>query len=342
MLAVTSFAGWRYELYGPGSAAWVNEETQETVNVMPGTAAPDGTSAPEKAEVQKPGAGNGQSGGENTAVGNNGNGADAGAAADGNQKAEDSIDQNGAASGENGTANVGETQNQSSGTGSDTQENAAASENPNLVMSNGRQIDLTKPMVALTYDDGPYPAVGNLLMDELAKVNGRATFFMVGNRVAANQAEVQRMVREGHEVANHSWDHQYFNKLGAAAIRSEVARTNEAIAAATGVTPTLMRLPGGNITNTVRENVNMPMIYWSIDTLDWKTRNAQKTIDAVVGKVKDGDIVLMHEIWAQTGTANQTIIPALVKQGFQLVTVSELAKFKGHTLGLGVQYKSFH
>lgn len=323
VFSAPAMASWRYEVYGPGSAAWINEQTQETVSVFPGTAAPDGSTV---------------------------SGSQAAGNADSSQQTTGGDTAETAANTEQNAVQPEETQSEAAAdksgqsaaeTSAEEKQQAQAAENPNLVMSNGRQLDLTKPMVALTYDDGPFPAVGNLLMDELAKVNGRATFFMVGNRVAGAKEEVQRMVREGHEVANHSWDHQYFNKLGAEAIRSEVAKTNEAIAAACGVTPTLMRLPGGNINATVRANVNMPMIYWSIDTLDWKTKNAQKTIDAVVGKVKDGDIVLMHEIWKQTGVANQTIIPALAKQGFQLVTVSELAKYKGHTLGLGQQYSSF-
>lgn len=324
LTVIPAFAQWQYEVYGPGSAVWINTETQERVEVFPGAPAPDGTEAKAEGEA---------AGDELPLLENEDTTAAAGTeqAETASSAVDESLESQGA---------VDEVE-QTAGVTAEPGQEGEQDINPNLVMSNGRQLDLTKPMVALTYDDGPYPAVGNLLMDELAKVNGRATFFMVGSRVAANQSEVQRMVQEGHEVANHSWDHQYFNKLGADAIKSQVSRTNDAIQAACGVRPVLLRLPGGNITQTVRENVNMPMIYWSIDTLDWKTRDAQKTIDAVVGKVKDGDIVLMHEIWGQTGVASQTIIPTLVNQGYQLVTVSELAKFKGHTLGLGIQYSSF-
>lgn len=222
-----------------------------------------------------------------------------------------------------------------------TPQEAEDAENPYLIFSNGRYVDISKPMVALTYDDGPRAANGNRIMDLLEQYNGRATFFLVGNMVNANKAEVQRMAADGMEVANHSWDHQYFNKLGAAAIQSEVSKCNAAIYEACGVMPTLIRLPGGNITNTVRANVSMPMIYWTIDTRDWQHRSAAKTIEHVVGKVKDGDIVLMHEIWDSTVAAQETIIPALANQGFQLVTVSELAAFRGYVLGTGVQYVSF-
>lgn len=241
--------------------------------------------------------------------------------------------------GQAGAAQTAQTAQAAQGTKT---ESAAQSEG-GKVMSNGRYVDPAKPMVALTYDDGPYAAVGNIIMDECAKVNGRVTFFMVGNRVGNYASEVKRMAAEGHELGNHSYDHALFNHLGGAQIQAEVAKCNQAIANVSGVTPTIMRLTGGNITNTVRKNVSMPMIYWSIDTLDWKTRNAQSTINAVVGKVKDGDIVLMHEIQKSSGEAAKTIIPELAKKGFQLVTVSELARFKGATLsgGNGKQYSRF-
>lgn len=204
----------------------------------------------------------------------------------------------------------------------------------------GRVIDPSKPMVALTFDDGPQPSVGNRIMDTLAQYGGKATFFMVGERVAAHAEEVQRMVREGHEVANHSMNHKYFQKLGAADIQAQVRQANDAIEKACGVRPVLMRLPGGNYNSTVKANVNMPMIQWTIDTLDWKTKNADKTVQAVLSKVKDGDIVLMHELYRQSGDAAVRLIPELVNRGFQLVTVSEMAAAKGKTLEPGKLYSS--
>ena len=206
----------------------------------------------------------------------------------------------------------------------------------------GRYIDPNKPMVALTFDDGPHPSVGNRIMDCLAQYGGKATFFVVGDRVAPRAAEMRRMVAEGHEVANHTMNHKYLQKLGAAEIQEQVNKCNDAIEAACGVRPTNMRLPGGNYNLSVLANTNMPMIQWSIDTLDWKTRNAQSTVAAVLGKAKDGDIVLMHELYGQTGDAALQIIPALTEQGYQLVTVSEMAAAKGENLQAGRLYSSFH
>ena len=203
-------------------------------------------------------------------------------------------------------------------------------------------VDPSKPMVALTFDDGPQPSVGNRIMDCLAQYGGKATFFMVGARVGFYKTEVQRMVAEGHEVANHTMNHKYLQKLGAAQIQAQVNQGNDAIQAACGVRPTLLRLPGGNHNATVVANAGMPMIQWNVDTLDWKTRNADKTVAAVLNHVKDGDIILMHELYGATGDAVARIVPELHKRGFQMVTVSQMAAAKGRSLEAGKLYSSFH
>ena len=205
----------------------------------------------------------------------------------------------------------------------------------------GRVIDPNLPMVALTYDDGPQTGAGNRILDTLAAYGAKATFFLVGDRCASRAAEVQRMVAEGHEVGNHTYGHAYLQKLGAAEIRSQISRGSDAIAAAGGGTPALVRLPGGNKNSTVLANVNYPMIQWSIDTRDWEHRNAQKTINEVLSKVRDGDIVLMHELYDATATATETIVPELIARGYQLVTVSEMAAAKGVPLEAGKLYYNF-
>lgn len=205
----------------------------------------------------------------------------------------------------------------------------------------GRVIDPSRPMVALTFDDGPFAPVGNQIMDCLAQYGGKATFYVVGDRCGRYKDEMQRMVAEGHEIGNHTYSHKYLNKLGAAEIQSQIQRGNEAILAASGVSAATVRLPGGNKNATVLANVNAPMIMWSIDTLDWKTRNTGSTVNAVLGQIRDGDIVLMHELYTATGNAAVQIIPALVEQGYQLVTVSELAQYRGCALENGKVYYSF-
>ena len=102
-----------------------------------------------------------------------------------------------------------------------------------------------------------------------------------------------------------------------------------------------MRPPYGAISQTVKENVDMPMILWNIDTLDWKTRDAEKTIENVMENVKDGDIILLHDIHTETIDAAIKLIPMLQEEGYQLVTVSELAGAKGIKMEKGAKYTDF-
>lgn len=204
---------------------------------------------------------------------------------------------------------------------------AAPAENPV-----GGAVDPSRPMIALTFDDGPRAAVTNRILDSLAANGGRATFFMVGTSINGNAAVIQRMVSQGCEVANHTNDHKYLSKLGAEGITSQLGAVNQKVAAACGVSPVLMRPPGGYIndnTLAVLKNLGMPAIMWSIDTRDWQHRNPQKTIETVLTQVKDGDIILMHDLYETTAQAAEVLIPELTARGYQLVTVSELASCRG-------------
>ena len=213
-----------------------------------------------------------------------------------------------------------------------------------MVFSGGRYIDPSKPMVALTFDDGPDVQVDGVLMDELEKVNGRATFFVVGQRVEKFPEDIKNTVERGHEIGNHSYDHDiHLSSKGQDYIRNEFDKTDDAIEKAAGVRPALVRLPGGNISNDVKAVVKKPLIFWSIDTEDWRSRDAEKTQNSILSQVKDGDIVLMHALYLSTAQACKTVIPELHARGYQLVTVSELIHFRGQDVqgGNGVQYKSF-
>lgn len=255
----------------------------------------------------------------------------------GNQEETSQENQQAQPEGQNGT------ENQTSGaegqnTGAEGQASDGTTED-GRVMSGGRLIDPSKPMIALTYDDGPYAPVGNRIMDCMERYNGRATFFVVGNRAASYQDELRRMQASGHEIGNHSYSHKYLQKLGAADIRKEIEMGNQAVAAVTGTAPALVRLPGGGSNSTVLANIHQPIILWNVDTRDWATKNADQTVAAVLGKVKDGDIVLMHELYKATADATERLVPALSEQGFQLVTVSELIRFRGGAAPGTLYYK---
>ena len=128
-------------------------------------------------------------------------------------------------------------------------------------------------------------------------------------------------------MANHTHDHQYISKIGAQGIISQVTSTNQKIQAACGVSPVLLRPPGGyydSASLAVLGNLGMPAIMWSIDTRDWQHRNAQRTIDTVLSQVKDGDIILMHDYYDTSVTAALKAVDELQKEGYTFVTVDEI------------------
>ncbi|MCD8398729.1 MAG: polysaccharide deacetylase family protein [Lachnospiraceae bacterium] len=197
--------------------------------------------------------------------------------------------------------------------------------------SNGvlyRTVDMDGKMIAITYDDGPSVNTSTILKT-LQQYDAVATFFVVGNRVSTYASTVKAAYDLGCEIGNHTWEHLILTRYSASTIQSQISRTNAAVKAVTGVSPVVMRPPGGNYNSTVKSAVNMPLINWSIDTRDWATRSASSTISAVLNHVKDGDIVLMHDLYASTAEASKTIIPTLISRGYQLVTVSELAESRG-------------
>ena len=186
-------------------------------------------------------------------------------------------------------------------------------------------IDPNKKMVALTYDDGPGPYTTSIVKC-LKKNNGKATFFVLGNRVDSYKKELKYASDAGCEIANHSYDHSNLTRLSAKEIKNQINMTDQKIKKITGKSTKFLRTPGGATNNTVTNVAGKPIILWSIDTLDWKTRNCDKTVNSVLNNVKDGDIILMHDIHKPTKDASLIIIPKLRKMGYQLVTVSELAQ----------------
>lgn len=204
-------------------------------------------------------------------------------------------------------------------------------------------IDPTRPMVALTYDDGPSSTATPRILKCLQDNGGRATFFMVGKQVVKSPDVLKQMVAQGCEVANHTYDHTLMTKVSPSELANQLVATNQVVSDTCGISPVLMRPCGGAKTDAgmnIAGAISMPAILWSIDTLDWKTRDASQTITNVLDHVKDGDIILMHDLYESTAEASETIIPELISRGFQLVTVSELSSYRGGMIP-GKSYSQF-
>ena len=196
-----------------------------------------------------------------------------------------------------------------------------------------------KKLVALTFDDGPGPYTARLL-DALKARNAKATFFVVGSRVDSYAWLIKRMEAEGHVVGNHSQSHKNLKYLSASGIASEMGSCAQKLTNVLGHEPIVMRCPGGNYNNAVKtyaKNEGVPIIQWSVDTRDWESRN-KSAILKYTSNVKDGSIVLMHDIYSTTVDASIEMMDRLINQGYTLVTVPELLKAKRGTVEAGNVY----
>ncbi|MFZ0530956.1 MAG: polysaccharide deacetylase family protein, partial [Propionicimonas sp.] len=179
--------------------------------------------------------------------------------------------------------------------------------------------------VALTLDDGPVPGTATVL-DLFAKEKVRATFFVLGRNAKAHSKLIRRMIAEGHLVGNHSWSHPEFWKTSKAKIRKQLVRTDRLLAAL-GARPTLMRPPYGEWdarVAAVTRSLDLAAILWSVDPVDWRSRNTKKVVKQVLRQVKRGSIILTHDSLKPTRKAYPAIIKGLRAKGYTLVTVTEL------------------
>ncbi len=208
-------------------------------------------------------------------------------------------------------------------------------------------IDPEKPMLALTFDDGPGERTMDLL-NALEEYKAHATFFMCGTSLSRTDIDVDAILKKmdaiGCDTSDHTMTHPKLDTLTAEQVVQEVQGVSNMIAQHIGHGAVALRPPYGRgiHTDTVTQNVGLPMIYWSIDTLDWKTKSKDETVKAILEQAKDGDIVLLHDIHDWSVEAAIEVIPKLLEKGFQLVSVSELAAARGVTLENGVTYFNFH
>ena len=194
-------------------------------------------------------------------------------------------------------------------------------------------IDPTRPVVALTFDDGPSIYTSRIL-DILQLHGGRVSFFVSGNKVEEHKSKIFRASSMGNEIICHAWDHTDLTKLSKRAIKKQLFNTIYAIASVTGTASLLFRPPYGALDEKVEKvslKLGLAMVNWSVDSRDWESQDADVVHSAIVNDIKDGDIVLCHDIYESTADAMIRLIPELIAEKCQLVTVSELLHYKyGH------------
>lgn len=191
--------------------------------------------------------------------------------------------------------------------------------------------------IAFTFDDGPnYNS--SKMVDVLSKWGMRATFFVVGNRAIKEEDILLKMTAKGMEIGNHTYSHKLLTKLSSDVIREEITRTDRVIFDITGRNVSLVRPSYGSSNKRVRMCIDRPIIVWDIDTLDWKYHNSKRLSDYILDNVRDGDIVLMHDIYSATVNGVDMVIPKLMDRGYRIVSVSELFSIRGMELESGKVY----
>lgn len=203
-------------------------------------------------------------------------------------------------------------------------------------------IDINKPMVALTFDDGPDSgAITDRILAALTSAGGHATFFQLGELCERYPDVAKRIVEQGSQIACHTYDHTH---MGDAVTTEDIIRANDAIESASGIRPDAFRSPGGASTDLIFSTCTsqgQAIYHWSVDTRDWSSRDADSIVTETQNNVSDGSIILMHNIYDSTADAVERIVPWLVEQGYQLVTVDQLIQAKtGQPPVPGTEYHS--
>lgn len=211
---------------------------------------------------------------------------------------------------------------------------------------NTTQIPQADKYIALTFDDGPTGGSDGRtaqLLDGLKERGAHATFFICGYRVKDFHTVIKRYLPEGHEVGNHTMDHARLDQQADGGYY-QVSSNADLIESYIGAKPTVMRPVGGYYnanTKSAMAQLDMPIILWDLDTLDWKIRDAENVKNNIINGAKDGTIVLMHDLYESTIDGVLAAMDVLQEQGYAFVTVSELAQIKGTELEGGSVYSDF-
>ena len=194
-------------------------------------------------------------------------------------------------------------------------------------------------LVALTFDDGPHPDYTGPLLDGLKQRGVRATFFLVGTQIQYAPELVPRMAREGHQIGVHTYSHVSVTGLEQEEFRLQVEGTRRLICSMLGERELWLRPPYGILDENAQSWADGPVILWSVDPEDWKDDKVKRIKEHLVTNVRDGDIILMHDIYPSSVEAALAAVDELKRQGFCFVTVAELMEYRGVTPESGQVYK---
>ncbi|NCC55964.1 MAG: hypothetical protein EOM11_10905, partial [Erysipelotrichia bacterium] len=181
-------------------------------------------------------------------------------------------------------------------------------------------VDPNKAMVAFTFDDGPSESYTKAIMDAFDKVDGKATFFMLGSQASKYGNIVKEVDKRGFEIANHTYNHKNLQALSDEEAYQEIMSTQDILYSYTGKESRFLRSPYGNNPKLDLSDTNIKTVLWNLDTLDWKSRNSEAIKNNIRKNIHDGSIILLHDIYPASAKAIKEILPELKKQGYQFVS----------------------
>lgn len=196
------------------------------------------------------------------------------------------------------------------------------------------------PLVALTFDDGPRNATTGRLLEGLAQREVPATFFLVGNRIPGSEDLLREMAAAGHQIGIHTYDHVKITNLSREDFDFQVGKTREQLVDVLGEGDYWFRPPYGIADSAVSKWADTPLVLWSVDPEDWKDRNTDRIVSSVLSCVKDGDIILMHDIYDSSVDAALRVVDSLLEQGYCFVTVEQLMELRQVQPERGVRYSA--
>lgn len=195
------------------------------------------------------------------------------------------------------------------------------------------------PYVALTFDDGPKASTTTALLDGLARRGVRATFFVIGENVEGNELLLQRMEGEGHQIGLHTYHHKSLDRLNAAGFYAEVDSLRATLTALVGREEFMLRPPYGMMNAATQARAAAPIVLWSVDPEDWSDRDTARQVAVITEAARDGDIILLHDIYPSSVDTALQVVDTLMARGFHFVTVEQLFAIRGQTPENGKVYR---
>lgn len=178
--------------------------------------------------------------------------------------------------------------------------------------------------IALTFDDGPHPYYTEQLLDGLKERGVVVTFFVTGEHAKLHPDVIKRMQEEGHLIGNHTYSHMQLTKSNREKFKEELIATNEVLKDITGEETEFVRPPYGSWDKSFEKELNMFPVLWTVDPLDWSSRNASRITEKIVNRVEENDIILMHDYYDTSVTAALQTVDELLEEGYTFVTVEEI------------------